>query len=345
MNESFSLETVLDHAPPEDIIARFRRNLEDRGVEMRENGDGYQASLPSGTIELVSEGETTRLRLSSDDRGGLFTLKESIEARMRAEIGNDAFVSEWTGDILSQAHPPNFCKATVLSKTDVGSAFMRITVTGENIERFFRNAMHFRLLMPRLPGGDPRWPTLDGDGRTVWPDGPHELRKPVYTVRQFDEANGTLDFDIFRHESGATLAWAEDAAPGDTVGLLGPSGGWIPEASWMLLAGDETAMPAVMRILDNVPPETAGYVLLSIGDEETKCDLDVPHGMQLLWIIRDDDDHRVLLDTALDIAMPSSGDVMVWFAANRSEALRAREIFRDERGFSKQNSYIASYWG
>lgn len=95
--------------------------------------------------------------------------------------------------------------------------------------------MHFRLVYPKLAGQVPLWPQINSEGRTIWPDGDDELLRPVYTVRQFDMQAQTLDFDVFLHDGGRTTDWAKGVGIGAKVGLLGPSGGGVPEADFMLL--------------------------------------------------------------------------------------------------------------
>jgi len=89
-------------------------------------------------------------------------------------------------------------------------------------------------------------------------------------------------------------AWAERAAPGDGVVLIGPNarfpgtpGGveWRPPAgARLLLAGDETAVPALSAIAETLPRGTGARVLLEVPTEHDVLDLDVPPDVRLTWL-------------------------------------------------------------
>src|ERR1700734_1739633 len=95
----------------------------------------------------------------------------------------------------------------------------------------------------------------------VFPDGttnaggPPTLRGRDFTPRRYAPAAGTLEIDFAIHDAGPATRWAAQAKPGDTLALGGPRGSFvIPSAyDWHLLAGDETALPAISRRLAELP--------------------------------------------------------------------------------------------
>ncbi len=75
----------------------------------------------------------------------------------------------------------------------------------------------------------------------------------AYTIRRFYPGWCAMDVDFVLHgDTGPASAWAERARVGDVVHLGSPRGGYRadPGARWRLLAGDETAIPAIASILD-----------------------------------------------------------------------------------------------
>ena len=72
---------------------------------------------------------------------------------------------------------------------------------------------------------------------------------------------------------GPTAEWALAVEPGEEVGLLGPAGGWMPDNEDILLAGDETAVPAIARIAQQLPANATGHVLISLETENGKVPL------------------------------------------------------------------------
>ena len=74
------------------------------------------------------------------------------------------------------------------------------------------------------------------------------------------------------------------AAPGDPVGILGPGGGEGPVADWVVLAGDETALPAIGRILEELPSDARGVAIVEVADAREEQDLPHPPGVALRWL-------------------------------------------------------------
>ncbi len=81
-----------------------------------------------------------------------------------------------------------------------------------------------------------------------------------------DAAAGQLWIDFFDHgrkEPGAR--WLRRARPGEVVGALGPPSHGPNTAAQMILAGDETGLPGIARLLEAVPEETCGLALISVA--------------------------------------------------------------------------------
>ncbi len=76
-----------------------------------------------------------------------------------------------------------------------------------------------------------------------------------YTPRYFDPVALTLDIDFVLHGDGPASTWAANARPGDEIMIGGPRGSLhVPEAfDWYLLVGDETALPAIGRRIEELP--------------------------------------------------------------------------------------------
>lgn len=67
-----------------------------------------------------------------------------------------------------------------------------------------------------------------------------------YTIRRIDAAAGWLEIDFVLHEApGLAGDFARLARPGDICGMSGPCGLGVKPAGHYLLAGDETALPAI----------------------------------------------------------------------------------------------------
>ncbi|MDJ0113960.1 siderophore-interacting protein, partial [Rhodococcus erythropolis] len=91
-----------------------------------------------------------------------------------------------------------------------------------------------------------------------------------YTIRAY-RAAGTglfgetteIDIDFAYHgDIGPASAWADTASTGDNVALLdeGCIYNPTPEAKWQLLVGDESALPAIIGILETAPADLRAEV-------------------------------------------------------------------------------------
>src|SRR5215218_663014 len=142
------------------------------------------------------------------------------------------------------------------------------------------------LLVPRVGDPAPHWPTVARDGRIVWPQGSHGVALRSYTARRQDPAAGELDVDFVLHGDGPAATWAAAAAPGAVLGVASAAPLGDAPASWLLVAGDETALPAISRILAAAAPGTQGVALLEVAGPEEEQPLSAPAGVDVRWLHR-----------------------------------------------------------
>ena len=138
------------------------------------------------------------------------------------------------------------------------------------------------------------WP-LEGEELVLpelgwrFPAGKPEQHWRNFTVRQFDAARATIDVDIFLHgDIGRASAWARRAAVGDPVGYAGPRTHWEPdpEAAWVLLAADETGLPALLAILESLPAGQRAIALAEVRDDHERQPVISAADIDLRWISR-----------------------------------------------------------
>jgi NADPH-dependent ferric siderophore reductase len=109
------------------------------------------------------------------------------------------------------------------------------------------------------------------------------------TVRRADPAAREIAIDVVVHgEHGAAGLWAATAEPGQPVYVMGPSGAYAPDpaADWHLLAGDETALPAISVALEALPANAIGQAFIEIAGPEDEIPLTAPQGVRIDWIYR-----------------------------------------------------------
>lgn len=273
-------------------------------------------------LRLVPGGNDVRIELAAPEARLIGSLQDSA-TELFAEAGLEV---RWDR-VDAGALAPGLSLMRVLSVTQRSPGFVRVRLTGPDAARFGLGSLHFRLLLP--PAGRVAvWPRIGASGRTEWPTGADALHRPVYTVA--DQGKDWLDFDIFRHAGSPTCDWALSGPQGSTVGIIGPGGGWCPEADRLHLFGDETALPAMARMLDLAQGEVTAHI-------RAAC-----HNLGPLA-----DDPRVArcddLLAALAGADFGSGS-FVWFAAEAAQARQARKHLI-ERGIDRKDFLSAAYWG
>jgi NADPH-dependent ferric siderophore reductase len=109
------------------------------------------------------------------------------------------------------------------------------------------------------------------------------------TVRRVDPAAREIAIDVVVHgEHGAAGLWAATAEPGQAAYLMGPNGAYTPDpaADWHLLAGDETALPAISVALEALPASAIGQAFIEIAGPEDEIPLTAPEGVRIDWIYR-----------------------------------------------------------
>ncbi len=189
-------------------------------------------------------------------------------------------------------------------------AFVRVTFEGPalvDLSTADGFDTRFKVVFPgptgRLPehGGVPeRW-------QEAWLAMADEERSPMrtYTIREIRTAGERVQLvtDFVVHEPtdgtaddlGPACRWALAAQPGDVVHIVGPHrlapiyGGteFDPgELRDLLVIGDETALPAIARILDDLDPGFTGHVFVEVPSADDILDLPHHHLVTVTWLVR-----------------------------------------------------------
>jgi NADPH-dependent ferric siderophore reductase len=184
------------------------------------------------------------------------------------------------------------------------------------------------------------------DGRIVWPTGSHGVSLRSYTARRQDPVSGEIDVDFVLHGDGPAAAWAAAARPGALLGMAGSGPLGFSPAAALLLAADETALPAVSRILAEVPPDTRGVALLEVADAAEEQELTAPDGVELRWLHRGrtmPGESTLLVDSVAALDRPE-GEVFAWVAAESGAVRAVRGDLRSRWGLARAEHHAIAYW-
>ncbi len=224
----------------------------------------------------------------------------------------------------------------------------RITLGGDELAGFTSAAHddHVKLFFP-VPGQDmPVLPTLGPNG-PVYPDGVPRPAARDYTPRRHDAAANTLAIDFVLHGDGPAATWAAEAAPGEFLGVGGPRGSFIvPNGfDWYLLAGDETALPAIGRRLEELPEGARAVVVIEVADAGEEQRFATRVRLDARWLHRDgaEPGAALLTEAVAGLALPP-GEGYAWIAAEAAAAKALRRHLVEERGLRRDRVRASAYW-
>lgn len=220
-------------------------------------------------------------------------------------------------------------KLRVLRKEYLTPHMIRIVLTGPDLADFVSPAPddHIKLLFPS-----------DG-GKPLMRD---------YTPRSFDVAAQSLTLDFAVHVAGPATEWASHAKVGDTLEIGGPRGSSViaPVFDWWLLIGDETALPAIGRRVEELAAGTYVMTLAAITSPKDEQQFVTRARHQAHWVHRPETeaaDPAHLLKLAQDLALPQ-GRGFVWIAAEASVARALKTFFLQDRNHPAGQLKAAGYW-
>ena len=239
--------------------------------------------------------------------------------------------------------------AQVTEVEQLSPRMRRITLAGEQLDGFTSAGAgdHVKLFFPAPGQAQPIMPTLQ-DGAPTYPEGAIRPVMRDYTPRRFNPQTRELAFEFVIHGEGPAAAWAAQAAPGQWLGIGGPRGSFLTPDDYdtYLLAGDETALPAIARHLEELRAGIPAVVLVEVADAAEERHLPTAANASITWLHRNGAPAgtTTLLDQALrDLQLPE-GDTYAWIAAEVDTARRLRRYLVEEEGFLRDQVRAAGYW-
>lgn len=335
--------TRLDH--PHGAAAMFRFAADHPEYITGLETGPWRMQLPLGSFEVRRDGEALFVAAAGINPIGLSYMKLIFVDHIREYLAEDVEL-DWKGDGQSHGIPPFFREGRVTASRRLTPSMQRVTFAVPDLEDLPLEELHVRLLLPpkdRPANLPPVWPMLTASGALSFPTGADAVLVRVYTIRHVDLTRGEVDIDFVLHPTAERSAggWAAACRPGDVAGLLGPGGGAIPQASRVLLLGDETALPAIARMLEAASPDSRCEAIIEVDGPEDEQALAGP----VEWLHRRGaaPGTKRLLVEALARRQPSD-DLYVWagceFDAFRDIRRHVRSIWKMPR----DRHMVAAYW-
>jgi len=196
-------------------------------------------------------------------------------------------------------------RVTVTATRRLCPSFLRVTLTGPDLDLFGRDGLDQRVkVVFPLPDGtlcdiDSPEVVENGTWYERWRSLPDARRNPLrtYTVRRVRHAARELDIDLVVHGGvGPAARWLAAVRPGDEVIVVGPDARSIHRhvgidfrpgpARRLLLAGDETAAPAICAILEALPADRTVQAFIEVPEPDDRFELDLPATADVAWLPR-----------------------------------------------------------
>lgn len=246
----------------------------------------------------------------------------------------------------TRREPPRYRRVSVRSVEALSPRMLRVAFTGPELEGFSSDepGASVRLLLPSPGSSELVMPTWNGN-EFLLPDGSRPTIR-TFTPRRFDPAGGVLELDMVVHGEGAASSWASAASEGDEAAVSGPGRGYAvdAEAPAFLLAGDETAIPAISQLLDVLPASARVEVHIEVGAPDARLELPDHPGVVVSWhdLPAGAPPGDAMVAAVKSAELPDG--VKVWAAGEAAAVQRIRKHLFEERGLTRTDASVRGYW-
>ena len=233
-------------------------------------------------------------------------------------------------------------RVEVLHVHRLSPGMIRVTFTGDALEGFeWRGpAGHLKLTVPEEGLREAPMPA---------PDGPRSPFMRTYTPRRFDASLRELDVDLVLHDEGPAGKWATHAQKGDRLVVMGPGPGYKidADAQWFVLAGDETALPAIETILEELPAQARAKVYVEVTNHREARPLQSAASIEVRWLSRGEDFREA--GKPLEAALRAQGSLpagagRIYVGCEAGAMRRIRDYYLNERGVERNTLVVRGYW-
>lgn len=228
----------------------------------------------------------------------------------------------------------------VLRVVDITPRMRRITLGGPELAGFISLGSddHVKLMFPQNAAEQA---ALESPGFNIKGDGPQPAMRD-YTPRRYNLDTGELDIDFVLHGDGPASTWAAQAAPGQHLYIGGPRGSMIVPDMFdsYLLIGDETALPAIGRRLEELPAGRRVLAVIEIDNPAERQALHSAAEVEVIWVVRGRDD---LLEMVRSLKLP--GGTLYSFVATETKLSRQlRRVLLDTHKVDEAFLKAVGYW-
>ncbi|MFF8658275.1 siderophore-interacting protein [Streptomyces huasconensis] len=257
--------------------------------------------------------------------------------------------------------PYQYFDVQVLRAEHLTPAMIRVAFGGPDLRRMASGGrdQRIKIFLPH-PGQDaPAMPATDTGDASDWYAAWCALDPSVrgimrtYTTRELRRDPDELIVDFAVHGAapspadGPATSWARTARPGARIGVLAPveeenaAYDFRPpqDTDWLLLAADESALPAVAAILETLPPALPTRVWIEVHDLADRQPLPTKADAEIHWLTREGTTPDAIRGTTLPEGTPYA-----WVAGESSTVKAVRRHLVTDRGFDRKRVSFSGYW-
>jgi NADPH-dependent ferric siderophore reductase len=306
-------------------------------------------SVSIGHINLVGRHDGLEVEVGATTEVGVVQMKAAIISLLQGAAPTADLDCRWQGAGKTSGKLPNFRELTVGAVTDLSPHMRRVRLHGADLDCYDTDSIHVRLLIPPRGVTQPKWPTLAENGMPVWPGGADTVEQRVYTICAIDAKAGWIDVDFVMHgDNGPGSSFAMHASAGDLVAMTGPLGNPLAAADWVLLAGDETALPAIGRYLAELPSDVDGHAVIEVANTSDVIKLPTESRIKVSWLYRDSDilvKDSLLQDAIRAIEIPKDRcKVFCWAGVEQADYKPIHTYWRKEIGIARDACTAMTFW-
>lgn len=341
-----SAETRINDEAIRPVMDKLRAEHRDYEIDTG-LADVWEFRTHYGSLTATLALHSALIKVFAEDETCLSYMKMAVASHLAEHLGTTKGL-RWHGDGSDSGTPVFFRELRVISALQVSPHLRRIRFSGHDLHRFTHRGLHVRLLLPPS-GRQPVWPHMGSDGLMTWPKGEDALVVRIYTIRAVDAVAGWVDIDFVLHEGSHSpgSAFAQGAGAGDVIGMIGPGGGDVPDTQNLLLLGDDTALPAISRILEKLPPTVRAKAIVEV-DGLADAVAPAVANAEITWLYRDG---RAPGTTGMLVeALRAMGadtlpaDGFVWAGCEFRDFRAIRSILRKEWGLKRDRHLAVAYW-
>ena len=221
---------------------------------------------------------------------------------------------------------PRTWQLEVAAVQDLTPRMRRVQLTSPDLDRF-----------DYLPGQDMALTFRRGDAPPV---------RRRYTIRHYDRDQRIVDLDFVLHGDGPGMRWAQAARPGDAIEVVGPRGKitLVPDAGWHLFAGDATAVPGALAMMEALPADVPTLAFLQVDDRAERQSVAADRRDLITWAY---EPHAPNGDTGLAAALAGAALPSIRghaYLAGEVALVSALKATLVSRGWAMDDISAKAYW-